>query len=178
MDTVNNITLKYLLNQSLYDKILNKEENNEELLLDLQFYKKRIVNITKKMCKNNFENEILKSAFLSYVTSLIYFFKSNDKKDIIQAEYLDGSGNNIYNIKNKVNNNNNNNNSNSDLFKCNEAILTKKKDKITLDKFVSERKSNEEKIIPLKKEIDLQDPKLKVKGLKKKSVVIIETKTK
>lgn len=88
INTINGITLEYLLNPVLYDKVKNnKEPKSKNNLENIEFYKDRIITITKKMCKNKFENDTLKSAFIVYVNTLIYHFKTEDVKNIIQEEY-------------------------------------------------------------------------------------------
>jgi hypothetical protein len=54
---INKITLQYLLNPNL---IVNNEIDNDELEKDIKFYRKRINQITKDMCKTNYINNNLK----------------------------------------------------------------------------------------------------------------------
>ena len=75
---INNITLKYLMNPQHYDRHMH--ENSEEYIKadkhrtkKLNFYKKRIIAITKDMLKNKFEEEHLRQLFNQYANFKINF---------------------------------------------------------------------------------------------------------
>ena len=164
MDTLNEtkmneITLKYLMNPSHYERYY--EENplcNEDFLTDKKFYRKRIIGLTKDMFKDNFENDHIKGVFDLYIKNLISYFKEIDTKDIIQKEYkhlvLPSNTADILNEK--------------AIDDANAMIFVEPKPP-TLDTFVNiVRTKRDDEILPLKKEIDLKDPKLRKKGVKKK----------
>lgn len=52
MNSIDNLTLTYFLNKSQYENILNKKNNVDKDLLfskDRHFYKKRILDLNKKL---------------------------------------------------------------------------------------------------------------------------------
>ena len=181
MDISNNIdliTLECLTNPGFYDKYnLKKNNPNKISKADRKFYKKRIINETKKMLRNDFDTPALKEIFNQYVISLVDYFKIVDKRDILQEDYknnppqdkeyydnvldeiLDISDNNLNNLNNLIS-------PDQLLFKT--ANETKK---ITLDNFVVKHNPPKENIIyPEQKEINLKEPSLKTKGLKTKGL--------
>ena len=181
MDISNNIdliTLECLTNPGFYDKYNLKKNNPTKISKeDRKFYKKRIINETKKMLRNDFDTPALKEIFNEYVISLVDYFKIVDKRDILQEDYknnppqdkeyydnvldeiLDISDNNLNNLNNLIS-------PDQLLFKT--ANETKK---ITLDNFVVKHNPPKENIIyPEKKEINLKEPSLKTKGLKTKGL--------
>lgn len=139
---------------------------------DRKFYRRRIIDATKKMLKNNFENETLKQLFNNYIYSLVCYFKEIDKTDILQGEYTDI--NNIPDIPLDVSNiNENQSNNDNDSFKMNDKILfnpnlNADNKKITLDNFVKSTKQKVKISFPTQKEIDLSNPELKSKGITRK----------
>ena len=188
MDISNNIdliTLECLTNPGFYDKYnLKKNNPNKISKADRKFYKKRIINETKKMLRNDFDTPALKEIFNEYVISLVDYFKIVDKRDIIQEDYknnppqdkeyydnvldeiLDISDNNLNNLNNLIS-------PNELLF--NNANETKK---ITLDNFVVKHNPPKENIIyPEQKEINLKEPSLKTKGLKMKALKSTQIKS-
>ena len=91
MDISNNIdliTLECLTNPGFYDKYNLKKNNPTKISKeDRKFYKKRIINETKKMLRNDFDTPALKQIFNEYVISLVDYFKIVDKRDILQEDY-------------------------------------------------------------------------------------------
>jgi ribosome-binding ATPase YchF (GTP1/OBG family) len=83
---INKITLEYLLNPSIHIKTVN---SNELLEKDINFYKKRICQITKEMSRGEIINNNLQSIFNTYASQLIYYFKQIDYQDKHQEEYND-----------------------------------------------------------------------------------------
>ena len=103
---INNITLEYLLNPALYER-LNCINNNEQVILeDIQLYRKRICQLTKDMTKGSYINDNIKKSFINYADTLIYHLKHIDEKDILQSDYdnLDicDSSNNICDSSNNI----------------------------------------------------------------------------
>ena len=86
---INNITLEYLLNPILYEKIndTNNKTSNKLILDDILFYRQRICKLTKDMCKDNYTNNNLKNIFMNYATAIVYYLKQLDEQDILQSEY-------------------------------------------------------------------------------------------
>ena len=171
---VNQITLDCLLNKQMYNNQIRckkaKQINKEER----KFYRKRIFNLFKEIINGNQPEDLspdVKYAYDNFMNTTIQYFKTIDNNDIIQSEYkditfsldnssniyLDCSTNCIENLKTK--------NLEANL------LLTRsiKLDVPTLDKYVTKtrNKKKEEIILPKQKEINLNDPQLKTKGLKK-----------
>lgn len=185
-NNLNSITIEYFSNTGFYNKYLNKYEIEKYISKsDKNFYKKRIINETKKMLKDEFETDTLREIFNKYIFSLINHFKIIDRNEILQKQLNDSSGSvtetnvNIDFYNNKINSdisNNLNNNENSiyitDISSCNpDELLFKKKDYkiLTMDNFVNKKQKQREKInLPLKKNINLREPELKIKGIHKK----------
>ena len=163
---VNKVTLEYLMNPQHYGKYVNDktDENKQNREEDKKFYKKRIISLTKEMLKNKFPNDELKKRLEDYLDSLIEYFKMIDKKDIIQADYndmdkeLEEQKYNGFPVQNNIQ-------------EGNELIYNNKIEKtITMDNFVTKKtiKKNEKHILPVKKDINLKNPELRKKGIKKK----------
>ena len=185
-NNLNSITIEYFSNTGFYNKYLNKSEIEKYISKsDKKFYKKRIINETKKMLKDEFETDTLREIFNKYIFSLINHFKIIDRNEILQKQFNNLSGSvtetefHIDFSNNKINSdisNNLNNNENSidisDISSCNpDELLFKKNDYkiLTMDNFVKKKQKQREKIhLPLKKNINLREPELKMKGIHKK----------
>ena len=155
---INKITLEYLLNPNMLVKN-NQTKLDNNLEKDIKFYRKRINQLTKDMIKGNFPNSDLKMIFENYTSELIYYFKQQDTKDIYQEEYLDLSLNKT---------NDNNIASDIEIESIDNILIANKNEQVpSLEKFV--KKINitpDNHIIPQKKNINIRDPKLRIKGVK------------
>ena len=91
MNELDNITLNCFANKIQYDSIMKKNDhcNDNNLINDKKFYKKRILDLTKKLFRNEVEDTQLANCFNSYIKSCIIYLKFLDKKDIIQKKYDD-----------------------------------------------------------------------------------------
>jgi hypothetical protein len=188
MDISNNIdliTLECLTNPGFYDKYnLKKNNPNKISKADRKFYKKRIINETKKMLRNDFDTPALKEIFNEYVISLVDYFKIVDKRDILQEDYKNNPPqdkapqdkapqdkeyyDNVLDEILDISDNNLNNLISPDQLLFKTSNETKK---ITLDNFVVKHNPPKENIIyPEQKEINLKEPSLKTKGLKTKGL--------
>lgn len=159
---INKITLEYLLNPTLYDKLCrNSNNNNINLTKDIQFYRKRICQITKDMCRGIYVDDNLKPAFIGYATTLIYYFKQLDEKDIFQTEYKDLSDNPIpTDISMNI--------CSQDL---DNLLINNRNPTNNLDSFVKKINVDvQAKIPPQRKIANIKDPSLKTKGVKKKNI--------
>lgn len=154
---INKITLQYLLNPNMLVKN-NKNILDCNLEKDIKFYRKRINQLTKDMIKGNFPNTDLKMIFENYTSQLIYYFKQQDTKDIYQEEYLDLS----------LNKTHDNQDNDIEIESINNILICNKNEPPpNLEKFV--KKINitpDNHIIPQKKNINIRDPKLRIKGVK------------
>ena len=168
---INQVTLDCLLNKELFGnkiksqkiKSINKEER--------KFYKKRIYNLFKNIITGNDPNDLLpdvKYAYENFVNASIHYLKTIDNNDLIQAEYGNTDSTKIdtnVDIPFDV-----------DFSKNNEAdklmMRSIKIDLHTLDKYVTKKSTTKKEtiILPQQKNINLLDPELKSKGLKKENI--------
>jgi hypothetical protein len=169
-DYISEITLECLMNKDQYGKYLVQKnptvKNNNKK--DKKFYRRRIFDLTKQLINNEnpeFLMPDVRFAFDNYVNSCINYFKILDKTDILQEDY---TGLDNIDIKNEINIDNI-----GSTDEANQLIM--RSIKITypptlLDNFVTIKNAKElpQPIIPKQKEINLKDPNLKNKGIRKK----------
>lgn len=157
---INKVTLEFLRNPMFQDQLLDKTEcNNIELAKDIKFYRKRICKLSKDMCKGIYIDDHLKPAFINYTTTLIYYLKQLDEKDILQSEYNDLIDNSI--------------STDISMDICDQnfdnLLINIPKPINNLDKFIKKINVNvQDRILPQKKITNIKDPEFKIKGLKKK----------
>ena len=147
MDSIDKITLQYLLNPNVYDKINSNKEYNYNDLEKYDKYKNKILNLTEDMLNNNFLNEQLKEEFNNYCKNLIYHIKNEELKNIIQDEYKDFKPKNkkklLIDISNLTLN---------DLSSNMNSVLNKSKKPNDLNSFIIKNNNNKKKkILPKKK---------------------------
>ena len=89
MNEIDNITLNCFANKQQYEQIMKKNEfhNDKQFLSDKKFYKKRVIDLTKKLFRNDVDDLQLYNTFDSYTKSCINYLKFLDKNDIIQEKY-------------------------------------------------------------------------------------------
>lgn len=146
--------LEFLMNPALYKKYVTKElpTSKEEI----KFYRRRILQMSRNMFKENTYPPSLRGAFEEYIKLAVVHFKTEDKKDILQEEYdhLEKEDD-------------------PDLLET-DCTLEEATKKIfntppkTIKDFVTITRTTETGTLPEKKSIALNDPKLKMKGVKKK----------
>lgn len=165
---VNQITLDCLLNKEQYAKYLNStmKKSVESNKKDRKFYRKRILQITKDMLSSE-EMDITSDvlyAFDHFTRTCISYFKMMDKTDILQTEYPPPTDNEtIASIDEPFL-----------LEESNKSMMrTIKLKPITMDKFVKRTSTAvaEKQFIPLQREVNLKDPELRNKGIRKKKNV-------
>jgi hypothetical protein len=172
---LNKVTLDCLLNKNMYNKYLLSEEKKITNKKDKKFYKKRIFNLVKEILITKEEPPDLfpdvKYTFDNFVDSCIQYFKSKDNNDIIQSEYKNIEENNIISelLESNVDD--------CDYISEEANKLLMRSIKITnpsLDNFVTKKytKPQSEVILPKQKDINLKDPDLKNKGIRKKKNII------
>ena len=166
---VDQITLDCLLNKEVMGKHLIKQREKQINKEDLKFYRKRILNLFKDIISNNFSGDLspdVKYAYDSFIKTSIDYFKVVDNNDLLQEEYK-----NIKFDEEQLNNLTEENTINSKS--CSEAdnlmMRLVKMDLPTLDKYVKKtnNKKNEEIFLPKSREVDITNPELKNKGIKK-----------
>jgi hypothetical protein len=166
---VNQVTLDCLLNKQMYNNQIKTKKAKQINKEERKFYRKRTFNLFKEMINGNAPENLLpdvKYAYDNFVNSTIQYFKTIDNNDIIQSEYKDvvfltSNFSDIYTdcSINSINN------SDADLL----LMRSIKLDVPTLDKYVKKtfNKKKEQIVLPKQKEINLNDPELKTKGIKK-----------
>jgi hypothetical protein len=164
---VNQVTIDCLLNKNVINKYVKNKENKE----DIKFYKKRIYNLFKEIITGNSPNDLVPDvsyAYNNFLNESIRYFKTVDNNDIIQSEYKDMEfppeiGSDV-------------NDSSGNVVDADKLLMRSIKiDVPTLDKYITRisTKNKEKIILPKQKNINLNDPELKNKGLKKNNITNI-----
>lgn len=166
---VNQITLDCLLNKEIMGKHVMKQREKQINKDELNFYRKRIFNLFKEMICNKSPADMppdLKYAYDTFIKTSIDYFKIADNNDLLQEEYNDiefplhdcSKQDDLPNPNLTVNNE-------ADKF----LMRSVKMDVPTLDKYVKRTsvKKEDNIILPKSREVDITNPELKNKGLKK-----------
>ena len=143
-----------------------KQTNKEER----KFYRKRTYNLFKEIINGKPPKNLapdIKYAYDTFVNAAIMYFKTIDCSDIIQSEYngcdfaLEGCSDAMWDASANIPSN-----KEADVL----LMRSIKINPPTLDKFVKRKttKVEEQIIMPKQKEINLNDPELKLKGINKK----------
>jgi len=159
---VNKVTLEYLVNKD-YNVTLKTSKNNVNKK-DKKFYRKRIFNLTKELLSNEEPANLLpdvKHAFDNYMNHCIHYFKVIDCSDILQEDYkdiaLEGCDGDF------------DENSQQTQDEANKLMMRSINiQSTTLDKFIKRTVKKDTTIMPQQKDVDLSNPDLKLKGVKKK----------
>ena len=168
--TINQITLDCLLNRTQYEKYLTKQLLNKISQKDRLFYRKRAVNLTKELLKGDedvFVSPDVKYAFECYIKTCVRYFRVLDKSDLIQEEYKSLNLVEEEGIKPS---------SLDGLTELDEILFTRKinfnPNNGTLDNFVEIKSLVQEDMVvippPQQRKINLKDPILRNKGIRKK----------
>ena len=158
--SLNLIDLQYLTNPDQMTKLKQKKEFQQIPRDDLDFYKKRIFQLTKDMLRGEKINTKVNKVFVNYAQICIDHFKFMDKMELIQNDYKD--------IKPSVNKKNTFN-----MKTSNSVMLRKKKPyrpRITDNIKIKSTRINTPPIIPKNRNFNLKDPRFREKGLKKKNI--------
>ena len=156
---INRVTIDCLINKEHYDKYKSIKVTRSNNRKDKKFYKKRIYNLTRDLLVNK-EQDLcfptdINSSFNNYVNTCISYFKNLDKTDIIQDDYKDMDDTMQSDM-------------NDQSIEKADKLLMRSIQLTPLDNFVTKKVSiKKEIILPQQKEINLKDPILKNKGLKK-----------
>lgn len=170
---IENVTIQYLLNPNLQNQIIKKNTIlSKDFNNDVKFYKKRIGQYVKDICKDinseTFEintNDKTKLACINFMKCLIEEYKFIDANDILQEDYEEYNVIDNYDISNNISNIISNNNHDIDNI-----LLKEEKKTISLDNFVKVKNISKREILPNKREANLQEPHLRYKGVKKKNI--------
>ena len=166
-DNSNEITLQYLINPILYNKLLQKNVLTEELNID--FYKERIINITNSLLNTKVEEYYhpeIKQIFQQYCKIIIAHFIQEDTNDIYQSQLQEYNDHKSIAIDNDYIDDNIDDNIDTDLTIANTKKIIDKNS--NLDNFVIKTNIHSIKqILPTIKKIDITTDAHKYKGIKK-----------
>jgi hypothetical protein len=174
-DFVNRVTLDCLLNKDMYSSQIKNKKEQALSKEDKRFYRKRIYNLFKEIISGKPPPDLfldVKSTYDTFEKTAINYFKAIDRSDIIQSDYdarvtVEDLSNNTIDCSI---------NSRTDY---NEGLLSSlrsvKMNTSTLDKYVTKisTKKKENIILPQQKDINLQNPEFKSKGIKKNNITNI-----
>ena len=178
-DFVNRVTLDCLLNKEMYSNQIKTKKERALSKEDKRFYRKRIYSLFKEIISGKPPQDLfldVKSTYETFVTTAINYFKAIDRSDIIQSEY--GESVSVEDLSNNTIDGSMNCSIN-DATDYNESLLSSlrsvKMNTPTLDKYVTKTrtKKKEELILPQQKDINLQNPEFKSKGVKKNNITSI-----
>ena len=159
---INNVTLEYLVNKEY--NIIHKPRNHVNKK-DKKFYRRRIFNITKELLSNEEPSDLLpevKHAFDNYMKHCIHYFKVIDCSDILQEDYKDIT-------KVEFGDADCDESSQQTQDEANKLMMRSINIQTnTLDKFITRTVKKDTTIMPQQKDVDLKNPDLKLKGVKKK----------
>jgi hypothetical protein len=175
---LNQITLDCLLNKEMYNKHLRNKKLKQTNKEERKFYRKRTYNLFKEIINGKPPKNLapdIKYAYDTFVNAAIMYFKTIDCSDIIQSEYngcdfaLEGCSDATWDASANIPSN-----------KEADVILMRsiKINPPTLDKFVKRTSTRpaEKMILPQQREINLNAPELKNKGVKNNNTIIYEEK--
>ena len=178
-DFVNRVTLDCLLNKDMYSSQIKNKKEKALSKEDKRFYRKRIYNLFKEIISGKPPPDLfldVKSTYDTFENTAINYFKAIDRSDIIQSGYdarvaVDDLSNNTIDCSINC--------SINSATDYNEGLLSSlrsvKMNTPTLDKYVTKirTKKKEELILPQQKDINLQNPEFKSKGIKKNNITSI-----
>ena len=157
---INMIDLKLLSNPSaLYH--LNKLEEEPIDIIDkkeLEFYKIRIFNTAKEILQNKDVEPKLKELFYHFSNKCITYYKFTDKSDNIQKDYI-----HLEKKQKKPSEFKNISDSNKMIMKEKKVRIPKITDHIKI-----KTRQIKKTFMPKKRNLNLKDPKYKIKGINKK----------
>ena len=177
MEYVNQVTLECLMNKDTYKKYVATKKKSVVNKKDQKFYRRRRLSLTKellypeeaaekttttKTTPTMTQDPNIVGLFQIYSKACIEYFKTLDKNDIIQEDYStltpETTEMSAEDIKTQA--------EIDQLFMRSIHV----KEPTTLDKFVkrSTTAPKEDPILPKQKDINLRDPALKNKGIRKK----------
>jgi hypothetical protein len=145
--------------------VTSKKINNS----DRKFYKKRIYDLTKQLLNNQTTEKMFPDvvfSFETYIKACVEYFKVLDKSDILQQDYQDLPEGDHFPAELNTDHITNSQEADQLMFKT-----IKIQEPNALEKLVKRTTTKLKKpmILPREKEINLKDPNLKNKGIRKKN---------
>lgn len=166
---ITQITIDCLLNKDQYSKYLKAtlQKTAESSKKDRKFYKRRILQMTKDMLLSDDidTNSDMMFAFDNFARTCISYFKMVDKTDLLQTDYpnmLIESDIIVGDVPEMT------------FEESTKSLMRSVKiNTTTMDKFVKRTQMVPENppIVPLKRTVNLKDPELRNKGIRKKKNV-------
>jgi hypothetical protein len=167
---VDQLTLECLMNTNQYSLHMKKQPTSKKINNgDRKFYKKRIYDLTKQLLHNETTEKMFPDvvfSFETYIKACIDYFKVLDKTDILQQDYQDIPEGEHFPSE-----------MNTDQIttpqEADQLMLRtiKIQEPNALEKIVKRTATKLKKpmILPREKDINLKDPNLKNKGIRKKN---------
>ena len=173
---VNQVTLECLMNKDTYKKYVATKKKSVVNKKDQKFYRRRILSLTKellypeeaaekpttKTTTTSTNDPNIVGLFQIYSKACIEYFKTLDKNDIIQEDYSSLTSETAEMSPEDI----------KTQAEIDQQFMRSihVKEPTTLDKFVkrSTTAPKEAPILPKQKDINLRDPALKNKGIRKK----------
>lgn len=171
---INQITLDCLLNKEMMGTHVMKQREKQINKEELNFYRKRIFNLFKEIISNNNPNDLspdVKYAYDTFIKASIHYFKVLDNNDLLQEEYKD-----VDMILHTCSEPNTDSSANLAVnIEANKLMMRSVKMDLplpTLDKYVKRTTyvKTDQVILPKSREVDIMNPELKNKGLKKNNI--------
>jgi hypothetical protein len=178
MNSIDSMTLSYFTNRSQYEQILHRtlnKSNELEYTTDKRFYKKRILDLNKKLFRNEIDDRHLVSQFDMYIKGCIEHLKMIDTSELMQKQYQDVSNNSNGDINNTCIDTcidmSNASVSDIDFINC-DHLMTNNEGikKVNLDTYIVKTTSTPKKqiILPEKQNVNIKTRAHKTKGIKPK----------
>ena len=167
---VDQLTLECLMNKDQYSLHMKPASTSKKINnSDRKFYKKRIYDLTKQLLNNQTTDKMFPDivfSFESYIKACIEYFKVLDKSDILQQDYQDLPEGDHFPPELNTDHISNSQEADQLMFKT-----IKIQEPNALEKLVKRTTTKLKKpmILPREKEINLKDPNLKNKGIRKKN---------
>lgn len=169
---VNQITIDCLLNREVMGEHIMKQREKQINKEEYIFYRKRIYNLFKEIISNESPLDMppdVKYAYDTFIKASIHYFKVADNNDLLQEEYKDVWFP-LHECSDKDEETSINIIANNEADKL--LMRSVKMDIPTLDKYVKRTSVKKENniILPKSREVDIMNPDLKNKGLKKNNI--------
>ena len=169
---VNQITIDCLLNREAMGEHVMKQREKQINKEEFIFYRKRIYNLFKEIISNQSPSDMppdVKYAYDTFIKASIHYFKVADNNDLLQEEYKDVDFP-LHECSEQLDESAINIIANNEANKL--LMRSVKMDLPTLDKYVKRTSVKKENnvILPKSREVDIMNPDLKNKGLKKNNI--------
>jgi len=171
---IHELSLEYLMNKTTYEKYCKKTVPTDKTVnkKDKKFYRKRIYDLTKQLLNPEITDTAplypnINHTFDNYVKACIDYFKMIDKTDIIQEDYKDFTDILDMDKSNEINVDNIQTSKQADQLIMRSIKI---REPNSLEKLVKRTtiKVENPPALPQQKDINLKDPLLKNKGIRKK----------